>query len=185
MRSGTQTFLFLERFSRRILYFYNSAAPKTTGWMVFMSKAVAARRLDLKRRWNRVVFYYSKVTKIPYPKSLALFNLLMVMEFWTMYPKALITEGTEMPWKVKGESSHLVESKGKLLLVSFLSVSRFPFRTGVFLERWVTENPGKGFQPLTDLIYANQPVLSLLTEPTIHSSTHNLRIFNIWVCDIL
>lgn len=32
------------------------------------------------------------------------------------------TGETEMPWEVKGESSHLVEYKGKLQLVSLLSV---------------------------------------------------------------
>lgn len=41
-----------------------------------------------------------------------------------------------MPWKMKGESSHLVKSKGKLLLVSLLSFSRSPFETGGFLERY-------------------------------------------------
>lgn len=39
-----------------------------------------------------------------------------------------------MPWQMKGESSHLVKSKGKLL-VSLCSVSRSPFEKGVFLER--------------------------------------------------
>lgn len=90
MRSGTQTFLFLQRFSWRILYFYISAAPRATGWMVFICKAVAARRLDLKRRRNKVAFHYSRVTNIPNPKPLTLFNLLMMMDFRTMYPKVLL-----------------------------------------------------------------------------------------------
>lgn len=39
VRSGTQTFLFLQRFSWKILYFYVSATPRATGWMVFICKA--------------------------------------------------------------------------------------------------------------------------------------------------
>lgn len=81
----------LQRFSWRILYFYISAAPRATGWMVFRCKADAERRLDLKRRWNKVVFHDSKLTNIPNPKPLALLDLLIVMEFWTMYTEVLLT----------------------------------------------------------------------------------------------
>lgn len=111
VRNGTQTFLFLQRFSWGILYFYISAAPRAPGWMIFTYKAVVARRLDLEGRWNKVAFHYSKVTNIPNPKPPALFNLLMVMDFWTMDTKVLLTVGTELPWKMKGESSYLVKSK--------------------------------------------------------------------------
>lgn len=91
VRIGAQTFLFLQRSSWRILYFYISAPPRSTGWMVFIYKADVERRLDLKRRWNKMVFYYSKVTNIPNPKPLALLHLLMVMEFWTMCTELLLT----------------------------------------------------------------------------------------------
>lgn len=179
VRSGTQTFLFLQSFSWRILYFYISAAPRAAGWMVLTCRAVVAS-LDLKRRWNKVAFLYSRVTNVPNPKPLALLNLLMVRDFWTMDTKVLLTLGTEMPWEMKGESSHLDKSKTPAGFTSLCFYVSFWDRN--FLRK-VTENPGKGFQPLTYLVYVYQPVLSLLTEPTFHNSTHNLRTFDIWTCD--
>lgn len=94
--------------------------------------------------------------------------------------KSLLTVGTEMPWEMKGESSHLDKSKTPAGFTSLCFYVSFWDRS--FLRK-ATENPGKGFQPLTYLIYIYQPVLSLLTEPTFHNSTHNLRTFDIWICD--
>lgn len=160
VRSGTQTFLFLQRFSWRILYFYISAAPRATGWMVFHMQSSCSKEGGFKEEVEQGGLSSSQGYQYPKSQTPGSVQSAHGDGLWGMYTKVLLTGGTE---KTAGFTSPCFK-------ISFWDRSFF---------RKVTENPGKCFQPLPYLIYAHQPVLSLLTEPTFHNSTHNLRVFHI------